>query len=201
MGLTFVAGTGRCGSTLLSRVMARHPDVLSMSEFFGILRLAGATGRSKVPAGDTFEALRRACEPGTRALRGGRRERTGHPVRRRRHHDLRDPAGPRQPPRNGRGRPPGLACMAPGSGLQRPSRIGGRRATDRPAFYSSRPCTEMRALCRIVSLSSGSGAGIGCEWISAPHSWGGCRATAPRALSFRSGAVPLQPMDPGPAAP
>ena len=52
MELTFVAGTGRCGSTLLSRILARHPGVLSMSEFFGVLRLAGATGRSKIPAGD-----------------------------------------------------------------------------------------------------------------------------------------------------
>ncbi len=52
MELTFVAGTGRRGSTLLSRIMARHPDVLSLSEFFGILRLAGATGRAKIPAGD-----------------------------------------------------------------------------------------------------------------------------------------------------
>ena len=50
--LTFVVGTGRCGSTLLSRVLNEHPDVLSMSEFFGIVRLAGASGRSGFPVGD-----------------------------------------------------------------------------------------------------------------------------------------------------
>jgi hypothetical protein len=30
----FVLGTGRCGSTLISRALALHPDVLSLSEFF-----------------------------------------------------------------------------------------------------------------------------------------------------------------------
>jgi hypothetical protein len=50
--LTVVVGTGRCGSTLLSRLMHAHPDVLSMSEFFGIVRLAGASGRSGIPVGD-----------------------------------------------------------------------------------------------------------------------------------------------------
>ncbi len=30
----FVVGTGRCGSTLLSKMLARHPDVLSLFEFF-----------------------------------------------------------------------------------------------------------------------------------------------------------------------
>ena len=37
---------------MLSRILAAHPDVLSMSEFFGILRLAGASGRSGFPAGE-----------------------------------------------------------------------------------------------------------------------------------------------------
>jgi hypothetical protein len=40
MRLTFVVGTGRCGSTLLSRILSEHPDVLSMSEVFGTLRAA-----------------------------------------------------------------------------------------------------------------------------------------------------------------
>src|SRR4029077_2615778 len=52
VSLTFVVGTGRCGSTLLSRVLREHPDVLCMSDFFGILRLAGASGRSGFPVGD-----------------------------------------------------------------------------------------------------------------------------------------------------
>lgn len=52
MELTIVTGTGRCGSTMLSRILREHPDVLSMSEFFGILRLAGACGRARIPVGE-----------------------------------------------------------------------------------------------------------------------------------------------------
>jgi putative sulfotransferase len=32
--MVFVVGTGRCGSTLLSEILKRHPAVLSLSEFF-----------------------------------------------------------------------------------------------------------------------------------------------------------------------
>jgi hypothetical protein len=38
MRLTFVVSTGRCGSTLLSEILHKHPDVLSMSEFFISIR-------------------------------------------------------------------------------------------------------------------------------------------------------------------
>ncbi len=38
MAPTFVISTGRCGSTLLSRMLRRHPEVLSLSELFSTLR-------------------------------------------------------------------------------------------------------------------------------------------------------------------
>ena len=44
MRLTFVVGTGRCGSTMLSAILREHPDVLSMSEFFGTVRAAAQAG-------------------------------------------------------------------------------------------------------------------------------------------------------------
>ncbi|HKS45914.1 MAG TPA: hypothetical protein VJT49_12530 [Amycolatopsis sp.] len=34
---TFIVSTGRCGSTLLSRILNDHPDVLSLSEVFSLL--------------------------------------------------------------------------------------------------------------------------------------------------------------------
>ncbi|MDX2939123.1 sulfotransferase family protein [Streptomyces ipomoeae] len=45
MNLNFVVSTGRCGSTLVSRILRENPDVLSVNELFGIVpvkdRLAG----------------------------------------------------------------------------------------------------------------------------------------------------------------
>ncbi|GAA4972008.1 sulfotransferase [Actinoplanes utahensis] len=38
MSLIFVVGTGRCGSTMLSKALHTHPEVLSLSEFFASLR-------------------------------------------------------------------------------------------------------------------------------------------------------------------
>jgi Sulfotransferase family len=38
VNLTFIVSTGRCGSTLLSEILHKHPDVLSMSEFFISIR-------------------------------------------------------------------------------------------------------------------------------------------------------------------
>lgn len=32
--LTFVVGTGRCGSTMFSQILRKHPDILSLSELF-----------------------------------------------------------------------------------------------------------------------------------------------------------------------
>ncbi|NVI87000.1 sulfotransferase [Actinomadura sp. BRA 177] len=38
MRLTFIVGTGRCGSTLLSRLLHTHPDMLSLNELFTPMR-------------------------------------------------------------------------------------------------------------------------------------------------------------------
>ena len=42
MSLVFVVGTGRCGSTMLSVILHEHPEVVSLSEFFTILRDPGS---------------------------------------------------------------------------------------------------------------------------------------------------------------
>ncbi len=42
----FVVSTGRCGSTMISDVLSRHPDILSISEFFTFLDV-GAFGRRR----------------------------------------------------------------------------------------------------------------------------------------------------------
>ncbi len=35
--MTLVVGTGRCGSTMISNILRKHPEVLSLSEFFVLL--------------------------------------------------------------------------------------------------------------------------------------------------------------------
>jgi hypothetical protein len=41
MALTFVISTGRCGSTMVSRMLRVHPEVLSLSELFSTVRNRG----------------------------------------------------------------------------------------------------------------------------------------------------------------
>lgn len=41
----FVFSTGRCGSTVLSQMLNKHPDILSVSEFFSVLGLRAFPGK------------------------------------------------------------------------------------------------------------------------------------------------------------
>jgi hypothetical protein len=50
VNLTFVVSSGRAGSTLLSRILHAHPDVLSVSEFFACLQ--GVLRRVPYPGQD-----------------------------------------------------------------------------------------------------------------------------------------------------
>jgi hypothetical protein len=63
MPITFVVSTGRAGSTLLSRMLALHPQVLSISEFFAVLM--GILRRNPYPAApmDGAELWRIASAP------------------------------------------------------------------------------------------------------------------------------------------
>ncbi|GAA2908678.1 hypothetical protein Acy02nite_88360 [Actinoplanes cyaneus] len=52
MAPTFVISTGRCGSTLVSRMLREHPEVLSVSELFSTVRNRGCFDGK--PDGATF---------------------------------------------------------------------------------------------------------------------------------------------------
>jgi putative sulfotransferase len=52
----FVVGTGRCGSTLLSRMLAQQPALLSVFEFFNGLDMTKRFGKTAVD-GEAFAAL------------------------------------------------------------------------------------------------------------------------------------------------
>ena len=41
----FVLSTGRCGSTMVSEMLNKHPDILSVSELFSTLGLTAFPGR------------------------------------------------------------------------------------------------------------------------------------------------------------
>jgi putative sulfotransferase len=45
----FITGTGRCGSTLLSALLSRHPEILSLSEFFVMISDMGHNLRGLFP--------------------------------------------------------------------------------------------------------------------------------------------------------
>ncbi len=58
----FIFSTGRCGSTMVSQMLKRHPDILSISEFFAALGQNAFAG--KKVAGDSMWRL--YSEPGKR---------------------------------------------------------------------------------------------------------------------------------------
>lgn len=49
---TFIVGTGRCGSTMLSDVLRLHPDLLSVSEFFTLVTDLGGRIAETFPDGE-----------------------------------------------------------------------------------------------------------------------------------------------------
>ena len=61
MAPTFVISTGRCGSTLLSRMLRLHPEVLSLSELFSTVRARRPFDGS--PDGAEFWRLLSAPDP------------------------------------------------------------------------------------------------------------------------------------------
>ena len=54
---TFVVGTGRCGSTLLSEMLAEHADVLSLSEVFTSIGADRAFARHAMDGRELWELL------------------------------------------------------------------------------------------------------------------------------------------------
>jgi hypothetical protein len=58
----FVIGTGRCGSTLLSKLLAEHPAALVLSEFFGGLDMLNRFREGDVTAAGLQDILRRDME-------------------------------------------------------------------------------------------------------------------------------------------
>jgi hypothetical protein len=57
----FIVGTGRCGSTLLSRMLAEHPALLSMSEFFSTVDRADVFTDHEMTGSEFGELLSRSA--------------------------------------------------------------------------------------------------------------------------------------------
>lgn len=68
--LTFVIGTGRSGSTLLSRIVNAHPDVLSLNEFMASVGDA-AFPDGQVTGEEFWELLARPAPHFERMIRSG----------------------------------------------------------------------------------------------------------------------------------
>lgn len=58
----FVIGTGRCGSTLLSTLLAEHPDALVLTEFFGGLDVLDRFAEGDITGGQLAAILARDNE-------------------------------------------------------------------------------------------------------------------------------------------
>ncbi|WP_405802615.1 sulfotransferase family protein [Streptomyces sp. NBC_01187] len=68
--LTFVVGTGRCGSTAVSRVLRLHPSVLSLSELFTTLE-PGALPEQDLDGEEFWEILASSRPFADRMIRDG----------------------------------------------------------------------------------------------------------------------------------
>jgi putative sulfotransferase len=63
---TFVVGTGRCGSTMLSNMLRNHPQVLSLSEFFALIKFGNGVSQTFSPEpldGTGFWSMLAAISP------------------------------------------------------------------------------------------------------------------------------------------
>jgi hypothetical protein len=67
-GPVFIVSTGRCGSTMLSNMVKRHPDLLSISEFFAALSTQAFRGGAM--SGEAMFHRLNTLSPGGRALLG-----------------------------------------------------------------------------------------------------------------------------------
>lgn len=68
MPLTIVVGTGRCGSTMLSRMLHMHPEVLSLSEFWSMFLHSESSIPTHDMSGEEFWQRMAEPDPGADGL-------------------------------------------------------------------------------------------------------------------------------------